>query len=102
MDIVSRSFSFSLSLTSSSFNEDEVSGLVNSSSYTDTLLFWKAYENSLPLLAPLAKKFLGFSASSASVERMFNIPGHIFSNKRRTGVSLFENLSFLKLNETYL
>ena len=37
---------------------------------------------------------------SASVERMFNFAGHIFSNKRRrTGVKLFENLVFLKLNE---
>lgn len=82
---------------------EKYTGLVNSSSYTDPLVFWKAHENSLPLLAPLAKKFLGVPASSASVERMFNISGHIFSNKRRrTGVNLFENLTFLKLNESYL
>jgi hypothetical protein len=78
-------------------------GLVSASVYTDSLAFWKAHENSLPLLAPLAKKFLGVPASSASVERMFNISGHVFSNKRRrTGVKLFENLVFLKLNENYL
>jgi len=47
------------------------------------LLFWKKYEYLFPALAPLAKKFLGVPASSASVERMFNISGHIFSNKRR-------------------
>jgi len=34
---------------------------------------------------------------------MFNISGHIFSNKRRrTGETLFENLVFIKLNENYL
>lgn len=77
--------------------------LANETNCTNTLLFWKLHENSLPLLAPLAKKFLGVPASSASVERMFNISGHVFSNKRRrTGVKLFENLVFLKLNEKYL
>ena len=51
----------------------------------------------------LAKKFLGVQASSACVERMFSIAGHIFTNKRRrTGVKLFENLVFMKLNENYL
>jgi len=49
------------------------------------------------------KKFLGVQASSAWVERMFSIAGHIFTNKRRrTGVKLFENLVFMKLNENYL
>jgi hypothetical protein len=58
---------------------EKYTGLVNSSSYTDPLVFWKAHENSLPLLASLAKKFLGVPASSASVERMFNISGaHFF------------------------
>ena len=51
----------------------------------------------------LAKKFLGVQASSACVQRMFSIAGHIFTNKRRrTGVKLFENLVFMKLNENYL
>jgi len=54
-------------------------------------------------LAPLEKRFLGVPASSASVERMFNISGHIGSNKRRrTSVYLYEHLVFLKLNEHYL
>jgi len=82
---------------------EKYSSLVTSSSYTYPLIFWKPHENSLPILAPLAKKFLGVSASSASVERMFNISGHVHSSKRRrTGVKLFENLVFLKLNEAYL
>ena len=82
---------------------DKYASLISSSNYSDSLLFWKVHENSLALLAPLAKKFLGVPASSASVERMFNISGHVFSNKRRrTGVKLFENLVFLKLNENYM
>ena len=65
--------------------------------------FRKAHESTLPLLAPLAKKFLGVPSSSPSVERMFNISGHIFSSKRRrTGFKLFENLTFSKLNEQFV
>jgi hypothetical protein len=82
---------------------DKYTSIVNSSCFSDTLLFWKTHETSLPILAPLAKKFLGVPASSASVERMFNISGHVFANKRRkTGVRLFQNLVFLKLNESFL
>jgi hypothetical protein len=82
---------------------EKYNGLITSNSYEDTLLFWKVHESVLPLLAPLAKKFLGVPASSASVERMFNIAGHVYSNKRRrTGVKLFENLVYCKLNEAYL
>jgi len=34
---------------------------------------------------------------------LFNISGHIFTNRRRkTGVELFQNLVFLKLNEEFL
>jgi len=45
----------------------------------------------------------GVPASSAAVERMFNISGHIFTNRRRkTGIALFQNLVFLKLNEQFL
>ena len=77
--------------------------LVESGDYKDALDFWRLNERKFPELSKLAKKFLGVQASSASVERMFNFAGHIFSNKRRiTGVKLFENLVFLKLNEEYL
>jgi len=82
---------------------DKYINLISASYYNETLLFWKVHEPSMPLLAPSAKKFFGIPASSAAVERMFNISGHVFSNKRRrTGVELFENLVFLKLNEDYL
>ena len=50
-------------------------------------------------MALLAKKILAVPASSASVERMFNISELVFSNKRRIGGKLFESLVFLKLNE---
>lgn len=70
---------------------------LNETDYEDALQFWKIHETKWPNLANLAKKYLGVQATSASVERMFSISGHIFSNKRRrTGVKLFEMLVFFK------
>ncbi len=46
---------------------------VTSKTYENPLLFWKCHEKQFPGLAKLAKKFLGVPASSAAVERMFNI-----------------------------
>ena len=77
--------------------------LIKSGNYENALLFWKTNEHKYPELAILAKKYLGVQASSASVERMFNFAGHIFSNKRRrTGVKLFENLVFFKAKRKFL
>ena len=43
---------------------------------------------------------LGVPATSAAVERMFSLSGHILGPKRRTtGVQLYEDLVYLKLNE---
>ena len=71
--------------------------------YDDALEFWRVHETKWLNLASLARKYLGVQATSASVERMFNISGHIFSAKRRrTSVKLFELLVFLKLNEHFL
>ena len=76
---------------------------VATKTYEDPLLFWKYHESQFPELAKLAKKFLGVPASSAAVERMFNVSGHIFTNRRRkTGIELFQNLVFLKLNEQFV
>jgi hypothetical protein len=51
----------------------------------------------------LAKKYLGIPASSAAVERIFSISGHILSSKRsRMSVRLFSLLVFLKLNEQFI
>ena len=64
------------------------------------LLFWKANENKFRILSEMARKYLGVPASSASVERMFSIAGHILSCKRRKmSTKLFCHLVFLKLNE---
>ena len=72
---------------------------VADTNYDDALAFWRIHESKWPNLAILAKKYLGVQATSASVERMFSISGHIFSNKRRrTSAKLFELLVFLKLN----
>jgi hypothetical protein len=76
---------------------------IDKSLIKDPLLFWKFYESRLPAMAGLAKKYLGVPATSAAVERMFSISGHINSNKRRkTSNKLFEQLVFLKLNEDLL
>ena len=67
------------------------------------LEFWKVYEKVFPCLARLAKKYLSIQASSAAVERMFSISGHIFSLKRRRlGYVFFSDLVFLKLNENLI
>ncbi len=67
------------------------------------LKFWLKHELTYPALATLARKYLSVQASSAAVERMFSISGHIFSDKRRRlGKQLFSNLVILKLNENYI
>jgi hypothetical protein len=82
---------------------DKFHDLVSSCKNFECLKFWRENEYQFPCISRLAKKFLGVQASSCQVERMFSISGHIFSNKRRkTGVRLFENLVFLKLNEQFL
>jgi hypothetical protein len=67
------------------------------------LKFWLKNEALYTALATLAKKYLSVQASSAAVERMFSISGHIFSDKRRRlGNQLLSNLVMLKLNEKYI
>ena len=76
---------------------------IKSSSFDCALKFWKSNQFKFPNLANLAMKYLGIPASSAAVERMFSIAGHIFSLKRRRmGVKIFCELVFLKLNEFFL
>jgi len=85
--------------------EDEINDFIRvltDANFTlnSTLHFWKTNEYTFKNLSKLAKKFLGVPASSAAVERMFSIAGHIFSCKRRRmGDTLFAILVFLKLNE---
>lgn len=79
---------------------DEFVRITAESGMTNALEFWKKYEKHFPQLADLARKYLSVQASSAAVERMFSIAGHIFSPKRRRlAVVFFIMLVFLKLNE---
>ena len=84
----------------------ELCGTLKVPSESDVLktkyLFWRLHHKSPSFvnLAKLAQKYLGVPATSAAVERMFSISGHILNNKRRTtGVQLYEDLVFCKLNE---
>jgi hypothetical protein len=40
-------------------------------------------------ISKLAKKYLGVPASSAAVERIFSIAGHVFQTKRRKFEEIF-------------
>jgi hypothetical protein len=87
--------------------EDEIndSRIINDDNFEfkDTLSFWKSNEIRFKDLSKLAKKYLGVQASSAGVERIFSISGHIFQSKRRKmGIDLFSTMVFLKLNEKLL
>jgi hypothetical protein len=67
------------------------------------LEFWRENEQKYYTLAQIARKYLGVPASSAAVERMFSISGHILSSKRtKMSIKLFCHLVFLKLNENLL
>ena len=60
--------------------------MIETQEFKDTLLFWKLYHKSHSFvnLAKLAQKVLGVPATSADVERMFSLSGHILGPKRRT------------------
>jgi hypothetical protein len=81
--------------------EDEINDFIRVTTdtnfeLTSTLEFWKRNDLRFKELSKLAKKYLGVPASSAAVERMFSIAGHIFSCKRRRmGDILFAILFFL-------
>jgi hypothetical protein len=65
----------------------------------DPLQWWKQHEDSLTLLARLAKKYLAVSTSSVASERLFSDCG-ITMDKRRTCLSpnTFGRLVFLRRN----
>jgi hypothetical protein len=85
--------------------EDMINEFINFSASSERndqcpLLFWKANEQGFKSLANSAKKYLRVPASSAAVERMFSISGHILSSKRsKMSVKQFALLVFLKLNK---
>jgi len=47
------------------------------------LEFWKKWQNHLPGLAKIAKKYKGVQASSAACERMLSTAGNIFFLKHK-------------------
>jgi hypothetical protein len=51
------------------------------------LEFWTKWQNHLPGLAKIAKKYQGVQASSSACERMFSIAGNIFLLKTQKNVS---------------
>jgi hypothetical protein len=72
-------------------------------SQTSCLDFWWINEDRWPILAKVAKKVLGVPASSANVERLFSLSGHINNPKRRRMTPiLFAALVYNKLNEFLL
>ncbi|CAL1672396.1 unnamed protein product [Lasius platythorax] len=50
----------------------------------DPLAWWKANQNIFPLLAPLARHFLGLAAKETACERVFSVGGNIVTPKRTT------------------
>ena len=90
-------------------NEDTIYQMINQyiaqtkTKADNPLFWWKANEHNFKCLASLAKKYLSVQASSAAVERMFSIAGHIFSNKRRRlAVKFYSDLVYFKLNENFM
>jgi hypothetical protein len=82
---------------------DRYSEIVDQTSDICALEFWKSHQSQFPVLAKLAKKYLSVQASSAAVERMFSIAGHIFAPKRRKlKTTIYSHLVYVKLNENYI
>ena len=66
------------------------------------LKWWKSNQFRFFIIADLARN-LDAQATSAGLERMFSIYGHIFAEKRRIlGVRTFSDLVVLKLNDKLL
>lgn len=54
---------------------------------SDPLDFWNKNQKTFPELSKLARIYLGFPASSGSVERLFSVAGSIF-RARRAGMTI--------------
>lgn len=65
----------------------------------DPLEYWKVQESVFPTLAKLARHYLGITATSAPVERLFSIAGKIFRPERcNLGDIRFQELMFIRCN----
>lgn len=49
---------------------------------TDPLEWWKLHEKKFPILASIARKYLGICATSVPSERLFSDVGNNITNKR--------------------
>ena len=66
---------------------------------SNPLNWWKLNQDRLPILAKLAKRFLGISASSVPCERLFSTAGNIITETRsRLSPENAEMLIFLHSN----
>ena len=75
---------------------EKYNGLIPSNSYEDTLLFYKVHESVLPLLAPLAKKFLVFQHQVQVLRKcLILLDTYIVTNDDEQALNY-------KLNESYL
>ena len=65
----------------------------------DPLLFWKKHSTHFPRLSILAKQIFCAPASTAGVERLFSVAGHILSpRKMRLTDANFEHQLFANVN----
>jgi hypothetical protein len=64
---------------------------------TDPLEWWKLYEKKFPILASIARKYLGICATSVPSKRLFSDVGNNITNKRiNIDPNLVEQMLFLK------
>ncbi|KAK3918353.1 E3 SUMO-protein ligase ZBED1 [Frankliniella fusca] len=69
----------------------------------DILAWWRLHENSFPLLASLAKKYLAIPATSTESERIFSYAGVVLNKLRSclTGANA-EKLIFIGMNKKFV
>ena len=69
----------------------------------DPIQFWHTRSGTFPLLTQLARKYLTVPATSAPVERLFNVAGKVFHHDRcRLTDTQFQRLMFIKCNKNFI
>ena len=67
-------------------------GVVPAEPKCDPLLWWKDRAEQFPLLSQFARPYLATAASSAAVERLFSVAGHLLHGRDRLGPEEVENV----------